>query len=390
MDSISLAAGGVSQKRARVAIFAAFVVAGVVTTLLGPILPVLIGRWSLSDERAGLFFVFQFGTSMAGVASLSALIPRWGYRVTLAVGYTAISLGIAGLSSHEYIGGLIATSLFGYGLGLVLPASNLWVAEVMGSRRVAALSILNLTWGIGAIAGSPLVLIAQSNGAIPVLLYVVAGLALASAAILAAIDLEPQSRKLENVAATEIPAGRITTIALGALFFLYVGAENSVGGWAAALAKRMNSSPKNLWALAPMFFWGGLLAGRALVPMIALRKREKLLVALGLSMGLAGSGALLDASTFWGVAVCVGVTGLGFAAIYPVLVAWMAKHFGERARRLGSVMFALAGMGGAVVPWVVGFLSTHLGSLRGGLLVPVASCFVMLGLLLWIPRRVAT
>jgi MFS transporter, FHS family, glucose/mannose:H+ symporter len=391
MDSISLPADGVWPKTAAsAAIFGAFVVAGVVTTLLGPLLPTLISRWLLSDEQAGIFFVCQFGTSMMGVVSLSALIPRWGYKTTLITGYAAIALGIAGLNSPHHVGGLIATCLFGYGLGLVLPAANLWVAEVMGSRRVSALSILNFTWGIGAIACSPLVLMAQSDAAIAVLLYAIAGLALASALILAAIDLEPRSRKQEEAEAASVPASSITTVALGALFFLYVGAENSMGGWAAALAKRTSTAPKNLWALAPMFFWGGLLAGRALVPMIPLRKREKLLTATGLGMGLTGTAVLLTVSTFEGVVLCIALTGLGFAAIYPVLVSWMAKHFGERARRVGSVMFALAGMGGAVVPWVVGFFSTHLGSLRAGLLVPVASCLVMLVLLLWIPERVAT
>jgi fucose permease len=37
-----------------------FIVAGAVTIILGPILPILIARWSLSDERAGLFFTLQF------------------------------------------------------------------------------------------------------------------------------------------------------------------------------------------------------------------------------------------------------------------------------------------------------------------------------------------
>jgi hypothetical protein len=67
--------------------------------------------------------------------------------------------------------------LYGHGLGLVLPVSNLWVAEVAGSGRVAALSLLNFAWGIGAISCSALVLIAQPNGAISVFLYSVEALA---------------------------------------------------------------------------------------------------------------------------------------------------------------------------------------------------------------------
>jgi MFS transporter, FHS family, glucose/mannose:H+ symporter len=389
--SIQTAPSHLPHKRAaHAAILGGFVVTGVVTTLLGPLLPVLIGRWSLSDQRAGLFFTFQFGSSMVGVVSLSALIPRWGYKFTLVAGFVAISFGMAGLNGSSQFGGLAATALFGYGLGLVLSGSNLWVAEAAQSRRVAALSILNFAWGIGAIACAPLVLIAQNHRAIPVFLDTVAALALTTALILTAVNLDVPPRKTEATESLEASASKMGTIALAALFYLYVGAENSVAGWAAALTKRTAARPTNLWALAPMFFWGGLLAGRAFVPFNPLREREKALAATGLIMGLAGSVILLAVRTFWGVAICVAVTGLGFAAIYPVLVAWMAKHFGERARRVGSLLFALAGLGGATMPSLVGLVSTREGSLRAGLLVPVALCLVMLALLLLIPSRVSS
>jgi len=287
------------------------------------------------------------------------------------------------------MGGLVATCLYGYALGLVLPASNLWVAEVAGSRRVAALCISNFTWAIGAIACSPLVLIAQHHDAISLLLYSISVAALVTAATLFVIDLEPMAHAQAGAGLGETESG-ITTLAMGALFFLYVGVENSVGGWAAALAKRTGDTSGTLWTLAPMFFWGGLLSGRALVPIIPLRKRERLLVTIGLTLGLVSGAILVKVRTFGGVAICVGLSGLGFAGIYPVLVTWMAKHFGERARRVGSMMFGLAGLGGAVLPWVVGFVSTRFGGLQVGLVVPVAACCAMLLLLPLIPRRVST
>jgi fucose permease len=98
--------------------------------------------------------------------------------------------------------------------------------------------------------------------------------------------------------------------------------------------------------------------------------------------GLVGTATLVAIRAFWPLALSVGVAGLGFAAIYPVLVAWMAKQFGERARRVGSLMFALAGLGAAVMPWTVGLVSTRTGGLRTGLLVPAAGCAAMLLLVL--------
>jgi fucose permease len=367
---------------ASVLLHGGFVVTGIVTTLIGPILPILISRWSLSDQRAGLFFTAQFCGSMAGVASLGWLIKR-GYGHTLVCGFGLIAAGVAGLNLGSYVASLAAAAVFGCGLGQVLSATNLWVAEVAKARRVAALSILNLMWGIGAIASSPLVMLAQQRGATALLLYAIAVGAAFTALILAGMNLEPGTTQEDQkpISAQRQNIGMRSTLSLAALFFLYVGSENSVAGWVASLTKRTNPDSGDLWALAPMFFWGGLLAGRALVPVVPLRQRERTLLASGLVLAAAGIGLLLQARTFASVAICVAAAGLGLAAIYPILVAWLVKAFGKRSRRIGAIMFALAGMGGATMPWLVGLTSTRTGSLRAGLLVPLAGCVAMFALI---------
>ncbi|MGA8501159.1 MAG: MFS transporter [Candidatus Sulfotelmatobacter sp.] len=373
---------------ASVVLHAGFVVTGVVTTLIGPVLPIFIARWSLSDQRAGLFFTAQFCGSMAGVASIRWLIGR-GYRHAFVCGFLLIAAGVAGLNLASNAACLGATFVFGCGLGQALSTGNLWVAEIAKAHRVAALSILNLLWGIGAIACSPLVMLAQRHEAIPLLLYALgAGSALA-ALILAGMNLEPaetEEGEEEPELGMQEGISRRSTLSLAALFFLYVGSENSVAGWVASLTKRMNSDSGDLWALAPMFFWGGLIAGRALVPMLPLRRFERTLLASGLILAAAGICLLLQARTFASVAVSVSAAGLGLAAIYPVLVAWLVKAFGERSRRIGAIMFALAGMGGAVMPWFVGLTSTGTGSLRAGLSVPLAGCLAMLALIATMPE----
>jgi FHS family glucose/mannose:H+ symporter-like MFS transporter len=362
-----------------VVLHAGFVITGIVTTLIGPLLPILISRWSLSDQRAGLFFTAQFCGSMVGVASIGPLLKQ-GYRYTFVCGFGLIAAGVAGLNLGSHIANLAAATMFGCGLGQTLSSANLWVAEIAKARRVAALSILNLMWGIGAIAASPFVMLAQRHDVTSWLLYAIAAGSMLTAVVLAGMDLEPGTpSKQEQM---PIPAFREnisvrSTLSLAALFFLYVGSENSVAGWVASLTKRMNSNSGELWALAPMFFWGGLLAGRALVPMVPLRRSERTLLASGLILAAASICFLVRAETFATVAVCVTAAGLGLAAIYPILVAWLVKAFGERSRRIGAIIFALAGMGGATLPWLVGITSTRTGSLRAGLLIPLAGCIAM-------------
>jgi FHS family glucose/mannose:H+ symporter-like MFS transporter len=360
-----------------------FVLTGVVTTLLGPILPILIARWSLSDAGAGLFFTLLFCGNLIGIASLGALLSRYGYRLTFFLGFTFVSLGIAALIPISEAVGMIATALFGYGLGLILSGTNLWVAEIMASRRAAALSVLNLAWGIGAIACPPLVMFAEKEHGLLTLLLGIAAFSGFIALVISAIDTEPRSHGSEDSGPEyrmEVESKQ-AAVALGGLFFLYVGTEASVGGWTAALAKRIVTTPGNLWALSPMFFWSGLLAGRALAPVVLLRVSERTVVMSGLILSAIGTGGLIWVTTFRGAATCVAASGFGLACIYPLLVAWMVEYYGKQARRLGSLMFALASLGGATLPWLVGFISTRAGNLRTGLFVPLAGCLVMISLL---------
>jgi len=386
---------GVPARRAANALLhSGFVVAGVVTVILGPILPILIARWSLSDEAAGLFFTLQFCGNLLGILSLGSLISRLGYARTIGIGFTFIAAGIAALNlSNEPIS-FMATFAFGYGLGLVLSGTNLWIAELAPTRRAAALSILNVAWGIGAISCPLLVLLAQRNHSLGLLLFSISALSLLLALSLVNINVEPwpQTGATETTLHDRPLLRTKTGIALGGLFFLYCGTENAVGGWAGALAKRLGTSPGNLWELAPMFFWAGLLAGRALAPLVLRRTSEKTILILGLTLAGASNTALVWLANFQIAALCLVGAGFGFSCIFPLLVASLVGYYGKRARRVGSVVFALASLGGATIPWLVGFTSTKVGSLRVGLIVPVIACVFMLGLvqLLSSQRREST
>ena len=59
---------------------ATFVPIGIVTVLLGPLLPMLSARWSLNYSQAGSLFTAQFLGSTVGVFVSGVIVSRWGFR----------------------------------------------------------------------------------------------------------------------------------------------------------------------------------------------------------------------------------------------------------------------------------------------------------------------
>jgi fucose permease len=63
--------------------------------------------------------------------------------------------------------------------------------------------------------------------------------------------------------------------------------------------------------------------------------------------------------------------------VYPISVSLLAQWFGRAAVRLSGGIFAIGNLGGAVLPWLVGLLSTRFGSLRLGFAVPLVGATAM-------------
>src|SRR4029077_7224660 len=99
-------------------VHSAFILAGAVTIILGPVLPILISRWSLTDEQAGLLFTFPFCGNLVGIAALGPLTSRDAYGRTFGIGFALIALGLVALNSEHELISVTSTAVFGCGLGL--------------------------------------------------------------------------------------------------------------------------------------------------------------------------------------------------------------------------------------------------------------------------------
>ena len=372
------------QRSFVILLHAGFLLIGVVTTLLGPILPMLAIKWSLDDAELGLFFTAQFTGAIIGSAWSSRVIVRTGLLRLMVCGYAAAAGAVACLTIASWLIGLVAAFSAGVALGLTAPAINLLVAQINPERPAAAVNILNFAWAIGAVAGPPMIAFFGRDGhltrplvGLAVLLSCVAFLTARRGVVdfAFALDHQPMDTRFARSAlrAWATPYALLT----GVLIFIYVGTETATSGWIATYALRLGESSNGFETLMPSVFWGGLLIGRALAPVILNRVTDTTLVLSGLL--LAGSGLLLIilGADLLSVACGVGLTGLGLASVFPTTFAIFAHHFGEQASQMTGFFFVVGGLGGALVPWLVGVVSEGFNDLRAGIFVPSVGVALM-------------
>ena len=374
-----------------VLLFAGFVLSGIATVIVGPMLPVFIRRWSLNDSQAGLFSTVQFVAAWIGTLASSAIASWRGYRPALVLGYALMGGGLAFLNADAHVLALAATATFGFGYGLLTAGTNLLVAELGGVRSASLVSLLNFMWGVGAMTCPLLIAFALKHNRISLVLSGCAAFGTVMVICLLFASFRADEKPHEAKAAESASAGPalLVTLALASLFFIYVAMENGIGIWAAEFSKRLANGITGLTTLAPTFFYGGLTLGRASAPLVLRRLKERTLVLGALGLAAAGNTLLIASPGLYVAIVAVFVAGLGCASVYPIYIAWLARWYGASAKKIGGVLFALASLGGSVGPWLVGSVSQFSASLRIGLLVPLFSALIMIGLVLLLGRRTA-
>jgi fucose permease len=352
-----------------------FALTGVGTVLLGCILPRLSAQWHLRDKDAGLLLLVQFATSASG-----ALLVRRNLWKTLACGYGLFGAGAIGIFLLQQKS-LPAFAAYGLGLGLAMTSTSMLTGRRYPQRMGAALAFLNFSWSAGSVA-CPL-LVAQF------LRHATSGAAFAMVGLLALpFGLLPLLADRGELDGSTSPGPTLagireamTILYFAVLAFLYVGIEASVGNWMSTYATRATAWSFAGSTLAVALFWAALLLGRAMTSALLVWVPERGLYRASVVATIAGVLLLLAAHRPLTILAGSALTGLALAPLFPLILALFLVEIGG-SRNAGWV-FAVAGLGGAVLSWLTGTISTGTGSLRIGLLVPGAAALLMLVMISW-------
>lgn len=359
-----------------------FALTGVVHAVGGPLLPSLASTFHLNDNESGLMFLLYFGGT-----SLGALFCRGNYARLIVTGFTGMAvccLGVA-MTGRPLLFPLFF--LLGVFTGIPMSAVSLLAGRNFPERCAPILTFLNFSWSAGALAAPLLaaqILVHHSYRAAFVLL----ALLCFAAAVASWLVLEDAP---ETVRAPR-PSGDFTNLRLIVLFalfaFLQVGVENIATAWLSTYALRLGGSGVVLAAAASSLYWLGFLASRGFSSVWLLRVRPGRVLRVAVAVALAGALLLAALPRLAGGTIAMFLLGVALAPIYPLVIAGALA----RVRRTSDSRFVLAtaGFGGSVLPWLAGWISTHTGSLRVGMLVMPAALLLMALLLTTLPEQQTT
>jgi fucose permease len=351
---------------------------GVYAASFGPTLPFLAQDLGVSLDTAGLLLTALFVGSISASASVAIALHGRHPRQLSVWGLAAATGGMTLLAAApSWPVALLGGAILGVGDGLVVAALHMLMG--LGSRDVAsAINRLNLFFAFGAIAG-PFwagAVLATAGERWIVFAGIAAYEAITLTVMFAASGPDHAAPEFDGEE-FRLP-GNATSRIMGAVLFLYVGAEFGLGTWVSSYARETAHAGVLAGSLLTSAYWAALALGRVVSGAYFARRRDASLL---LIVSIAGAGlatlalALLPTNV---VVSAVGAFGAGlcFGPIWPATVAIASE--GARGDVTAATV-TVGNAGGVVLPWLQGRILVGAGA-RQGIGVTAVLCAIMFGI----------
>lgn len=363
MHSPHVAEPGTPATSAVPAYLAGFVIIGMALTMAGPALSHLRDRMGTDDGGIAWVFVgsslgYIIGSTIAGRLLDRGNGHRW-WAAAMGVMTLSIVVIAAAPSMPLLMLGFLALGFCG---GLSDVSGN---TLVMWSRPEGAgplLNSLHLCFALGALA-APVVVNRSLHFADSVW-----GMALPIGllALLAGTSLlrhpAPRRTRMETVRRSEASGARTLHVALVALFFFsYVAFEAGFAGWIHSYVEQIGYGGTATATGVVTVFWAGFTLGRVVAIPLATRISPGWMVASSMAVCVVASIAFLafqhGGPMLW---VVTFVFAVSIAPQYASMMAFAESHLALSGANT-AVLVAASGVGGLLMPWLLGQLFDAIG-----------------------------
>jgi fucose permease len=372
--------------------FIAFVGLGMPDGLLGVGWPSIRAGFSIPLDAIGMLLAASVAGYMTSSFLSGYLLSRVGVGRVLAASCFLTGVALIGytLVPHWWMMVILGV-LAGLGAGAIDAGLNTYVAAHFGE---GLMQWLHASWGVGITTGPIIMTLGLTAFNTWRFGYQVVGgfqLALAAGFVMTRAmwsQKDPASLSGGGAGAGKrltdykTPFGETLRQPLVwlsvVLFFLYVGAESSLGIWAYTLLTESRGVDTTLAGFFAGSYWLTFTIGRVAAGLVARRAGVNKLVLGGLLGALLGAGLLIWNPSEIANVLAVAIIGISIAPIFPAMMSGTRQRVGDHfaANTIGMQM-AATGFGAAVIPSLMGVLARQI-SLE---VIPVCLLAVYAGML---------
>ena len=357
--------------------FLALACNGLILTFIGVSLQALQQHLQIDIVQAGLLMAWLQGGLTLFALLGGILADRIKREWIIGTGCLSLGLGAVFLCvAPSYGYSLVAASLMGVGLGLILSGTNTLLVSIYTSHKGAILNIHHVFFGIGSIIGPALmgVLIIRGNhwqaG------YYGAGLLLLILTLIFffsrdKVPLKGGSTSQDIGSLRELlAAGRLHIILW--VNFLSTGSQLVIMLYGATFLLEAKQCTLGQAGAALSVFSLFIVLGRLACSRLTLSISHTTIVLTMLWLQVITL-VLIWQGSGWLALVALAASGFTFSGMYPTLMALTSVLFPNRDGISLGLLSTMGGMGSIVLCWLTGFVAgfSHIGI---GITVTIVAC----------------
>jgi fucose permease len=364
-----------------------FVVLGCALSMSGPALSHLRDRVGTDDGGISLVFVGSSTGYMIGSFLGGRLLDRGhGHQMWAGCMTTSVVM-IVVISQLDRLGTMVvAFIVLGIVCGVGDVSGNTLVLWARPDAPGAALNALHLFFALGALSAPILTnrAIAWADSLWPVaiplgVLTMVCVLVLLTTP--APIKTRTAHHTHEGEQGASVRRGQLMIV--GLFFFVYVALEVGFANWIHTYVEQIGYGDANTATGITATFWVGFSVGRMLAIWFATRLSAGWMLVGSMALALTSSVVLVAVNGGgFGLWIVTFFFGLSIAPQFASMIAYAEAHFALSGAAT-SVFIGAAGLGGLVMPYLLG----QLFDARGARVLPpvtLTACVVTIGAGLWV------
>ncbi len=360
---------------------------GISFLTLGSILPSLTAKFEAKGLSSGLLVAILPIGVMLGSMIFGPFVDRYGYKLLLAISILISALSLQGLAFTQSLTFLyLCVFMIGFSGGIINGGTNALVADISDKDKGASLSLLGVSYGVGAF-GMPFLLgILSKHYAYTNILSGV-GFFMVLPVIYFVFITFPAPKHENGFPLKEgINLLKQPILLLNALFlFFQSGVEALSNNWTTTyLQEELEvSNQEALYALS--FSVLGLTAARLALGSLLKKLSSLTIMFVSLILVVAGNLLLMNSASYTMAFSAVIITGLGLAAGFPVILGYVGQLYKELSGTAFSISLVIALIGNTLLNYLFGYISRQYGVVY--LPAQIIACTVCMFIILFLIKK---